>query len=406
MADLTPATKGPAGLPVWAFITLMTLFTAVSSVSSNLFLPSMPSMTTDLRTDAATAQITVSGYTLAFAFAQLAWGPIGDRFGRRGVVIAGMAIYFLTSLGCFIAATIGELIAYRCVQAIGVCCGPVMARAIVRDVYELSDAARTLAYVSAAFALTPVIAPALGALIEEAIGWRGNFLFMAAFGGGILAAVVLLLRETAPTRRAAIHPLAVTRGYTHVLSSRLFLGNTLTTTLAFATIFIFNSVSPFFFIGAAGLTPTEYAIPYAQTAIVYGLTAWYATRVTPRLGFERTVILGLVVSLAGALAMLALVLGGSKSAWLICGAMGVVTAGFGFTFPNCQAGAVSPFPERAGAAAAMGGFMHMAVASIVGMAIMAIYDGSALPMALSVLGFIAASFAAYWFLIARHGPAR
>ena len=406
MADVTPATPRPAGLPVGVFITLMTLFTAVSSVSSNLFLPSMPSMTADLATDAATAQITVSGYTIVFAFAQLAWGPVADRYGRRGVVIAGMAIYFLTSLGCFVAATIGELIAYRCIQALGVCCGPVMARAIVRDVYELTDAARTLAYVSAAFALTPVIAPALGALIEEGIGWRGNFLLMSAVGGGILVAVLVLLRETAPARRAAIHPTAVTRGYVSVLSSRIFLGNTLTTTLAFATIFIFNSVSPFFFIEAAGLTPTEYAIPYAQTAIVYGLTAWYATRVTPRLGFERTVILGLAISLAGAVLMLALVLAGSKSAWLICGAMGIVTAGFGFTFPNCHAGAVSPFPERAGAAAAMGGFMHMAVASVVGMAIMAIYDGSALPMAWSVLAFIAAACAAYWFMIAGRGPAR
>jgi len=401
MAHLT-STSRPAGMPVWAFVSLMTVLTAASSLANNLFLPSMPSMTEDLRTEAAVAQLTLSVFTIGFAFAQLAWGPVSDRFGRRGVVIAGVALYFLASLACWRAVTIEQMIAYRLVQALGVCCAPVMARAIVRDVFELRDAARMLSYVSAAFALTPVIAPALGALIDESFGWRANFLFMAATGGLMLIAVIALLPETAQHRgQARIHPAAVTAGYVSVLSSRQFLGHTACVTFAFATIFIFNSVAPFFFIGTAGITPTEFAIPYAQTAIVYGLTAWWAARLTPRFGFDRTVLLGAAISLAGALAMLALVLAGSRSAWLICGAMGIVTAGFGFLFPNCMAGAVAPFPERAGAASAMCGFLQMTVAAIAGTVIMALYDGSALPMAASVVGFIAASLISYWALIAR-----
>lgn len=405
MARDLAAGARPAGLPVWAFVTLMTLLTAVSAVSNNLFLPSMPSMTAGLHTDAASAQVTISAFTVAFALAQLAWGPISDRYGRRGVLIAGLGIYFAASLACWHASTIEEMIAFRVAQALGVCCGPVLARAIVRDIYELHDAARILSYVSAAFALTPVLAPALGALIDEAFGWRANFLFMAASGGLMLAAVMLLLPETARRGVSRIHPVAVAEGYVSVLSSRLFLGHALTVTFAFATIFIFNSVTPFFFIGTAHLTPTEFAIPYAIIALTYGVTAYANARVTPRLGFERAVMLGALISVAGGGVLLALVAGGGMSAWALCGAMGVVTLGQGFVFPNCQAGAVAPFPRRAGAASAMVGFLQMTLAALSGMAVMLVYDGTALLMAVCILFFLAASVAAHWLLIARHRPA-
>ena len=405
MAPVTAARR-PAGLPVWAFITLMTALTAVSAVSNNLFLPSMPSMTDGLHTDAATAQITISAFTIAFAFSQLAWGPVADRFGRRGVLIAGLTLYFAASLACWQADTIEEMIALRIAQALGVCCGPVMARAIVRDVYELKDAARILSYVSSAFALTPVLAPALGALIDEAFGWRANFLFMAASGGLMLAVVLLVLPETARRGHTRIHPVAVAEGYVSVLSSRLFIGHALTATFAFAAIFIFNSVTPFFFIGTAHLSPTEFAIPYAIIAVTYGFTAYAAARMTPRFGFERTVLLGSFIALAGGGALAALVAGGSMSAWWLCGAMGIVTLGQGFVFPNCQAGAVAPFPHRAGAASAMVGFLQMTLAAFSGMAVMLFYDGTAWLMAVSILAYLAVSVVIHWLLIARHRPQR
>jgi DHA1 family bicyclomycin/chloramphenicol resistance-like MFS transporter len=401
--DLAAGTR-PAGLPVWAFVTLMTALTAISALSNNLFLPSMPAMTEGLKTDAAAAQVTLSAFTIAFAVAQLVWGPVSDRYGRRGVLIAGMALYFVASLACWQAGTIEEMIAYRVLQAVGVCCAPVLSRAIVRDVYELRDAARILSYVSAALALTPVLAPALGALIDEAFGWRANFLFMVGTGAAMLLAAVFLLPETGRGGGARLHPAVVARGYASVLSSRLFLGHALTVTAAFATIFIFNSVTPFFFIGTAHLTPTEFAIPYAVIALTYGVTAYANARFAPRFGFERTVMLGAVISLAGGVVLWALIAGGSADAWWICGAMGIVTLGLGFVFPNCQAGAVAPFPERAGAASAMSGFLQMTMAALAGMAVMLVYDGTAHLMAVSILAFLAASVAAHWLLIARHRP--
>ena len=399
--DLT-ATARPAGLPLWAFVALMTFLTAASSLANNLFLPSMPAMTAGLHTDAAAAQVTLSAFTIGFALAQLVWGPVSDRYGRRVVLIAGLGIYFAASLACWQAGTIAEMIAFRVAQALGVCCAPVLARAIVRDIYELNDAARILSYVSAAFALTPVLAPALGALIDEVFGWRANFLFMAATGGVMLVVVLFLLPETAPRSTAPLHPAAVSEDYLSVLSSRIFLGHALTVTFAFATIFIFNSVTPFFFIGTAQLTPTEFAIPYALTALAYGVTAYVNARAITRLGFERTVMLGSFIALAGGAALWALVAGGSMSAWLLCGAMGIVTMGQGFVYPNSQAGAVAPFRQRAGAASAMVGFLQMTTAALAGLAVMLFYDGSAGLMAGSILAFLVASVVAHWALIARH----
>jgi DHA1 family bicyclomycin/chloramphenicol resistance-like MFS transporter len=363
----------------------------------------MPSMTADLHTDAATAQITISAYTLGFAFAQLAWGPVSDRYGRRPVLVAGLLVYFAASVGCWLARTVEVMILFRLLQALGACCTPVVARAMVRDIYELKDAARVLSYVSSAFALAPVIAPAVGALLDESFGWRANFLAMTAFGGLILVAVLLLLRETARPGRHPFGAAHAARGYAAVLSSRTFLGYGFTISLCFATIFVFNSVTPFYFIGTVGLSPTAFAIPYALIAVTYGIVAYVSARLTPRIGFERAIAGGLVICVAGAAILAALVFAGVSDVWLLCGAMAILTGGSGFVFPNGQAGAVSPFPERAGAASAMSGFLQMSLASLAGLAIMAIYDGSALPMALAVLAFMVASMMAFWLLILRHG---
>ncbi len=394
----------PAGMRPWAFVTLMTLVTATSSLSSSLFLPSMPAMTAGLHTTVTAAQVTISGFITGFALAQLIWGPVADRYGRRVVLVMGLGLYFLASIVCALATSIEMLIVARIVQAVGVCSAPVLGRAIIRDVYGPRDSARIMSYVAAAFALAPVVAPAMGAGLQENFGWRANFAFMAIASGALLATVAWRLPETLPSRRS-LRLGTVASGYAMLMGNRVFLGNAMCLTLSFGTIFLFNSVAPFFFIREAGFAPIAFAVPYALTAVGYGFAAWLAARWTAPLGMARTVMLGAAVSLAGAVAMLVLVAGGSHSPWAICGAMGVVTAGFGFVYPNCQAGAIAPFPHQAGAASALTGFLQMTAAALAGIAIMAEYRGSALPMAASVLVLIVASGATYWALIARRQEA-
>lgn len=395
------ATRPRVPLPTWAFIALMTSLTAISALSNSLFIPSMPAMTRDLSTDAATVQLTLAVYSIGFAVAQLAWGPLIDRFGRRGSLIVGLVVYFAASLACWLAPNVEVLVAFRLVQAFGVCCAPVAARAVVRDLYELREAARMLSYVSSAFALTPVLAPALGAVIEENLGWRANFLFMVAAGGVILAAALAWLPETAPKRRMPVRPSLIVASYASLIGHRTFLGYSLLVTFAFVPFFVFNSVAPFYLIEETGLTPTEFALPYATIAMWFGVSAFVAARITHRLGIERTILGGALVCVAGATLEAGLIFAGVANVFALCGAMSLYSFGAGFVFPNSQAGAVAPFPDRAGAAAALNGFLQMTLAALLGVLVMQIYDGSPIPMAIFIVVFAAAALPPYVLLILR-----
>jgi DHA1 family bicyclomycin/chloramphenicol resistance-like MFS transporter len=296
------------------------------------------------------------------------------------------------------------LVVFRLIQAFGVCCAPVAARAVIRDLYELREAARMLSYVSSAFSLTPVLAPAVGAVIDETFGWRANFLFMVAAGGVILAAALAWLPETAPKRRPPVLPSLIVASYVSLVRHRTFLGYSLLVTFAFVPFFVFNSVAPFYLIQETGLTPTEFALPYSTIALWFGLSAFIAARITHRFGIDRTILGGTLVCVAGAALEAGFVFAGVSAVWALCGAMSVYSFGAGFVFPNSQAGAVAPFPDRAGSASALNGFMQMTLAALLGVLAMQIYDGSAIPMAIFVIVFAAAAVPPYVLLILRRRP--
>ncbi len=137
----------------------MCFLVTIGSISVALFLPSLPAMVTDLGTSPAGVQLTLGVFLLTFGAAQLVWGPLSDRHGRRPMLTAGLGLYVLASIGCWAASSIETLILFRAVQAIGACCAPVIARAIVRDVFERDDMARVMSYLISAFAVTGIVAP-------------------------------------------------------------------------------------------------------------------------------------------------------------------------------------------------------------------------------------------------------
>ncbi len=280
--------------PPWLMIAVITAMTAISSASNSQYLPSLPAIGHDLATTPAMVQLTLSLFMVFYALAQLVWGPLSDRYGRRPILIAGLGLYIATSLACWMAPTIEALIAFRIAQAMAAACPPVIARAVVRDLYELKDAARVMAYVTASFSLAPVLAPMVGALLEQHFGWRSNFMFMVLFGTAIACAVVAILPETRRPSRAPIDPLGVVASYGALITSRMFLGYTLCISFAFGCIFVFNSVAPFWFIEAGHMTPPEFALAYGTVTVGYGGSSYLASRVTPRLGIDRTILMGIV----------------------------------------------------------------------------------------------------------------
>jgi DHA1 family bicyclomycin/chloramphenicol resistance-like MFS transporter len=374
----------------FAVTALLTALVALGPLSTDLYLPSLPGMARSFGADVAELQLTLSLFLIGFAVAQLAYGPLSDRFGRRPVMLGGLVLYVVASAACGLAPTVKALALARFAQALGACAGPVLARTVVRDIHGREGAARILAYMSAAMALAPALAPILGGFLETWFGWRSAFALLVAYGGLGIAGILAMLPETNPAPDpAAIHPVRMAITYLTLLRHRAFLGFTVCCALAYSGLFAFISGSSFVLVDMVGLTPAQYGFCFAAAVIGYMGGTLTAGRLTRRVGIERLVLLGGgVVALGGsALGLLAWSGVTSSGLWgvaAIVGPMMVYMAGAGLVLPNSMAGAIGPFPRAAGAASALLGFVQMTVAAGVGIAVGHLHDGTARPMAFAI----------------------
>ena len=369
---------------------LLTALVALGPISTDLYLPSLPSLARYFAVGVDDIQLTLSVFLVGLATAQLVYGPLSDRFGRRPVLLVGLAIYLVASFVCMLAPSVPVLVAARFVQAVGACVGPVLGRAVVRDVYGREGAARVLAYMSAAMALAPAIGPILGGFLEEWFGWRINFLVLVLYGSGGLAMTWRLLPETnkAPDLQAA-QPIRILLGYRGFLNHRSYVGYVLCCAFAYSGIFAFISSSSYVLQEVVGLGPIGFGLCFAGVVIGYIIGTVVAGRLSRRLGIDRLIAVGAVIGVAGGALLLALALAGPTrsglaGALLIVGPMLVFMIGVGLVLPNSIAGAIGPFARAAGAASALLGFTQMTAAAAIGIAVAALYDGSSVPMTATI----------------------
>ena len=397
-----PPSAAPAHKP--RLIALVTLCVSLSAASTDIFLPSMPSIAADLEATAADTQLILSGYIYAYALSMLVYGPLSDRFGRRPVLLGALALYVVVTIGCAFATSIGMLIGLRLVQAFCICAAPVAGRAVIRDTHEVRDAARAMAYVATAFSLTPICAPMVGGMIEAWIGWRGNFFFIAAAGAAVALAMLAWLPETNLRRdRHAFRPRQILRNYAHLLNTPSYVGYALSAAFSFGAIFAYISGSSFVFIELMGLTPEVFGPVFGISAIGFGTGSFLTTRLTPRWGVNGTILRGAVVVVAGGLATNALLLAGVFHWAAIVGPMMLISIGAGLVMPNIQAGALAPFPTMAGAASAMLGCTQMIGASTIGAIVGQTYDDTPYPMTLAMLFSGVALLVVFYATVWRRG---
>ncbi len=395
---ISMAPKTPPAL----YVVLITGMIAMGSGSMDVYLPSLPSIARDLAADPGKVQLTLGVFVLGYSFANLVYGPVSDRFGRRPALLTGLSLYLAASVACIFADSIGALIALRFLQSLGACAGPVIGRATVRDVYGAHGAARMYSYIGVALTISPVMSPILGGFLETHFGWRSNFVFMAVYGTLVLTSVGLLLAETHPSPdREATRPRRVVRNYLHLLGEAEYLGYALTWAGTFAGIFAYVAGSSFVLIGLVHLTPEAYSFVFAAVALSLGVGSFTSARLGARWGVDGTIVRGLSLYLTGALAMNVAVLAGPLSAATIAATMIVVAVGTGFIQPNCQAGAIGPYARMAGTAAALTGFFQMASAASVAGLLSAFPHSSALPMSLTILGSALAMWAVFGLLTLR-----
>jgi DHA1 family bicyclomycin/chloramphenicol resistance-like MFS transporter len=361
---------------------LIAAFLMLQPLSTDLYLASLPGLGTYFDLPAATVQLTLSLFVLGFGAAQLIVGPLSDRFGRRPVLLAGLALYVGASGLCSLAPNIALLIAARFVQALGCCAVVVISRALVRDAYAPEDGPRIVARAATWLSLAPILGPILGSYLQVAFGWRAAFVALALLSAALLALSAWRLPETNTHKDPAATRFAgLLTNYRHVLGTRAFWSHALPGAFSYGAIFAFISGSSFVLIRVLGVPTAWFGYCFAFGVTGYMLGTLICRRLLPAIGAQRTLRLGSLVSVSTGTVFLAAVLAGVAHWALILAAMFLTMGAHGINFPVAQAGAVGPFPRQAGTAAGLMGALYMAVAFLVGSAVGTTHDGTLLPLA-------------------------
>jgi DHA1 family bicyclomycin/chloramphenicol resistance-like MFS transporter len=379
---------------------LLTTLVALGPLSTDLYLPALPTLTQAFATDVARVQLTLSVFLAGFAVAQLFYGPLSDRYGRRPIMLFGLALYFVSSLACMLAPTIDTLIVARFFQALGACAGPVLGRAIVRDVYGPLQAARVLAYISGAMAIAPMLGPFLGGWLTVWFGWRANFAALTLFSAVQVTATFMLLGESNAHRDPeATRPRRILGNFRALLSARPYLGYLLCFSFGYAALFSFISGSSFVLIELHGLSPQWFGASFGFVVTGYITGTMLSGRLTLRLGPPRMVLMGALLGAAAGSLMAALALLDVRSVWAILLPMFAYMVATGLVMPNAIGGALAPYPKMAGAAAALMGFVQMSLAAAVGIVVGHAWNGTAIPMAGAIALCGWAVLASYFLLV-------
>ena len=371
----------------FALTLLLSLLTGLGPLSMDMYLPSLPAIGQALHASTAQVQLTISSYLLGFAVGQIVYGPISDRFGRRPVILIALIVYGIGSVFCAVTQSIETLTAVRFVQALGGAGAIVLARAVVRDIYSGVRAGRELSLMGSITSLAPIVAPAIGGVLQIAFGWRASFILLVIFALFAGAAAARLLPETLKARTPGPFSLrAMAALYRSVLAHRGFLANLGILTASFVGLFAWVSGASVVMQGVYGLSPAAFGATYAVGALGYMFGTAIAARVVMRFGLDRTMGIGAVIQAFGGLAMAAVVAVGLTSvAWLVL-TMTIYLAGMGFLLPQTQASALTPFPDRAGTASSLMGFTQQSCAAIAAAAIGAYLGRSAWPVAGTLAG--------------------
>lgn len=369
----------------FALTALLAALTAIGPLSTDMYLASLPDIARQLGASTAQVQLTISAYLIGFAVGQIVYGPLSDRHGRKPVLLAALALYCAASLACALATSIEMLIVARAVQALGGSSGIVLARAIVRDLYSGARAGRELSVMGAVMALAPVLAPIAGGLLQTGFGWRS--VFFTLVGGGLIGAAIVwpMLPETLPARAAEpVSPASMLRSYRVVARNPAYLAYLGLASTGFGGLFAWISGTSFVLQNLYGLTPFQFGVAFAVGSVGYMGGTMLAARLVMRLGIDRTLGIGAAAMAGGGLGMVvALALGLTSAASLVL-PMALYLAGLGMVLPQAIAGAMTPFPERAGAASALLGFIQQTAAALCGAVVGWLLGQSAWPLAAAV----------------------
>jgi DHA1 family bicyclomycin/chloramphenicol resistance-like MFS transporter len=381
-------------------IVTLILMAGLSALTMNIFLPSLPGMAVYFNVPYGVMQQSVALYLALSAALQIIIGPISDRYGRRKVLIGSLVLFLLATIGTLVATTASSFLIFRMAQAV-IASGMVLSRAVVRDMVADEKAASMIGYVTMGMSLVPMIGPVIGGVLDDLYGWQANFALLLVLGLAVLALVWADLGETATLRPVSL--MDQVRTYPTLFASRRFWGYTLAAAFASGCFFAYLGGAPYVGDKVFGLTSTQVGALFALTAIGYAAGNFLAGRFSVRIGMNRMILIGTLVTSFGLALLTALTWAGLSGPVVFFGLTIFMGLGNGICLPNANAGMLSVRPDLAGTASGLGGAILIG-----GGAGLAAYAGvllgpgaTEMPLILLMLASSIASVIAILFVIRR-----
>ena len=389
-------------------VVLLALLLGIQPITTDVYLPALPALQRDLGASMPQVQMTFAALLLSFGVSQLVWGPLSDRFGRRPILLCGMTAYVLASLACVLAPRMDLLIAARIAQGAAMGAAVMGARAIVRDLYAPLEGAKAMSRGLSGLGAIAILCTPLGGLLTDWWHWRAAMAVLAVFGFGPLALLALRFRETNRARNPqALAPRTLWRSWVQIARHPTFVTYCLLSTASYVALFTFLASSSFVLIEALGLSKLAYGAAMAFGSLLYIFGTIACRRLLVRRGIRRTVFAAGGLTFTAGLLMAALAwLGWGQpwyGAWAVMLPQYLFIVAHGVHQPVGQSGAVAPFPQMAGAASALNGFIMMATAFPMGLWLGRAMDGTARPMALGFLLWCTVIAVTAWTLVQKYG---
>lgn len=364
----------------WHVLAVLSALMGFASISTDFYLPAMPTMAAAFGVDAGIVEFTITGYLIGFSLGQLFWGPVSDRHGRRVPVAAGLVLFILGSVGCALSGSAEAIIGWRIVQALGAAAGVSISRAIVRDLYEGPRAARMLSTLMVIMAIAPLLGPIVGAQVAAVAGWRAIFWMLVVFGLGSAAALFTIPETLPPARRNQDPLVRAFAQYAKLLTGRRLLGYVGAGGFFYAGMFAYIAGTPFAYITYHHLPAEYYGVFFGAGIVGIMGTNLLNARLVGHFGSDRLLIGGtLVAALAGGATAIVTFTGWGNLGGLFL-TLFVFLSCTGFIVANSIAGALADFPAEAGAVSALVGALQYG-SGIAGSGLVGLFaDGTPWPM--------------------------
>ncbi len=400
---MTPASPRKSMSPELTVL-FLALLLGLQPMATDLYLPALPALKLDLEASMAQTQLTLTSLLLAFGMSQLVWGPLSDRFGRRPVLLVGMGAFVVASIGSAMAHSIETLTMWRTLQGVAMGAGVMCARAIVRDLYQPAQGANVMSKGLSGLGIIACIAAPVGGVLTAVWSWHAALLALAVYGVVGLGLIAWRFEETLPVGPVrSLHPYVLAQTWFNIIRNPTFVAYSALSVCSYGGLFTFLATSSFVLIQVLGLSATQYGMAMMGMSLVYMAGTFLCRRLLVRWGLKRTVALAGIMSITGGTLMGVLSLAGVQSFWAIYLPHLIFMLGHGIHQPCGQSGAVGPFPEAAGTASALNGFLMMVVAFGTGQWLGKSMDGTVFPLTLGLWFWSVLLAITSWTLVQRYG---